>query len=70
MSSNSRISHLISNFRPDLVLSFDYAERRLFEIQTGISTTGHPQQPSIARRTSDLEALFNDTAADRSSAAY
>lgn len=65
MSSNSRISSLISNFRRTWS-ELDYAERRLFELQTGISATGHPQQPSIARKTNDLEALFNHTAADRS----
>jgi hypothetical protein len=65
MSNNSRISHLISNFRRTWS-ELDYAERRLFEIQTGISATGYPQQPSIARKTSDLEALLDHTAADRS----
>ena len=36
----------------------DYAQRRLFEIRTGIEVDGGPSAPKIARRSDELEALY------------
>jgi hypothetical protein len=36
----------------------DYAQRRLFEIQTGIGVGGSGKSPRIARRRDELEALY------------
>jgi BMFP domain-containing protein YqiC len=36
----------------------DYAQRRLFEIRTGIQLDARPKGPKIARRTDELEALY------------
>ncbi len=35
-----------------------YADRRLFEIRTGIPVEKHRDRPRIARRVDELEALY------------
>jgi hypothetical protein len=37
---------------------FDYAQRRLFEIRTGIPATAPENRPRIARRADELERLY------------